>query len=324
MVFFGLAREARDHVLAYSAARNNSANAVHERQVLLAVVAPIHGLENARRTALHRQVNVLANVGVGRDGLQHVVLHVLRIAGREADSHLGYRIGHKVKQVRKVMGTGLRHGACLVEIFFESAPVPQVGIDVLTKQRNLLIAVRPKLHHLLEDGLRVSTALSTAGKGHHAEGAHVVASAGYAYKGRDSVASEAHRLNVVVGLFFAQKYVYRLASAVKLLEQVGQITVCIGAHDQVHKLLFFKKLFAHAFGHATQHANFELGLVGLERIKLIQSLAHGLLSLLANRAGIQEHQIGIFELVGGFVSPFLQNRGDNFAVREIHLASVGL
>ena len=109
----------------------------------------------------------------------------------------------------------------------------------------------------------------------------------------------------MVGLFFAQKYVYRLAAAVKLLEQVGQITVCVGAHDQVHELLFFKKLFAHAFGHATQHANFELGLVGLERVKLIQSLAHGLFGLFANRASIQKHQIGIFEFVGGFVSPFL-------------------
>ena len=81
-----------------------------------------------------------------------------------------------------------------------------------------MVAVRPKLHHLLKNGLRVPTALSTAGEGHHAEGTHVVAASGYAHKGGDSVAAESHRLNVVVGLFFAQKYVYRLAAAVKLLE----------------------------------------------------------------------------------------------------------
>ena len=128
----------------------------------------------------------------------------------------------------------------------------------------------------------------------------------------------------MVRLFFAQDDVDGLAPPVEFLEQVGQVAVSVGAHHEVDELFFVKKLFADALGHAAQNANLEFGILGLECIELIEAVAHGLLGLFANRAGIQKHQIGFLEVVRGLVPVLLKDGCDDLAVRKIHLAPVGL
>jgi hypothetical protein len=55
-----------------------------------------------------------------------------------------------------------------------------------------------------------------------------------------------------------------------------------------------------------------------------QSIPHGLFCLLANRAGIEENQIGLL-YIGSCVEAILsKNRRDNLAIREVHLAAITL
>ncbi|MEY4171936.1 MAG: hypothetical protein RL485_305 [Bacteroidota bacterium] len=168
-----------------------------------------------------------------------------------------------MKQVGKVHRRRLGHGAGLGEILFESAPVPQIRIHILAQQRNLLVAVVPKLGNLFDDRLWVAAALTSPREGHHTKRTHVVAASGNAHEGRDAVAAKAHGFNVVVGFFFTKDDVHRLAAAVQLLEQVGKVAVGIWAHDQVDKLLFVKKLLANPLGHAAQHADFQFRILRL-------------------------------------------------------------
>ena len=187
-----------------------------------------------------------------------------------------------------------------------------------------MVAFVPKLRYLFDDGLRVAAPLASAGKRNHTERTHIVTATGDAHKGGDAVSAKANRFDVMVRLFFAQDDVDGLASAIQLLEQVGQVAVGVGTHHQVHKLFFVKELFTNALSHAAQNANLEFGILGLERVELIEAVAHGLLGLFANRAGIQQHQIGLLEVVRGLVPVLLKDGCDDLAVRKIHLAPVGL
>ena len=91
----------------------------------------------------------------------------------------------------------------------------------------------------------------------------------------------------MVRLFLTEDDVHGLAPSVQLVEQVGQVAVCIRTHHKVNQLLFVKKLLADALGHTAQDANLEFGILSLQGVELVEAVAHGLLCLFANRARIQ-------------------------------------
>jgi hypothetical protein len=67
--------------------------------VRLSAISPIHPREDPRIAVLGRHVDLLADVVVFPDGLQHVVAEVLRMRTRVAHAHLGPgRLGDPVEE----------------------------------------------------------------------------------------------------------------------------------------------------------------------------------------------------------------------------------
>jgi hypothetical protein len=74
--------------------------------------------------------------------------------------------------------------------------------------------------------------------------------------------------------------------------------------------------------HAAHHADHEPGLLGLQQTKLAELREHLVLGLLADRAGVDEDQVG-FGLVGGQLPAlFPEQAGDPLRVVLVHLAAV--
>jgi len=60
------------------------------------------------------------------------------------------------------------------------------------------------------------------------------------------------------------------------------------------------------------------------RVDLLEAHAHRLLGLLADGTGVEQHEVGIGEVVGGVKTFVKQNARHDFRVREIHLAAIAL
>ena len=102
MVILGLPAEARDDVGADGAIRHVPADARHALHVPSAVIAPVHALQHRTAAALHGQVDVLADVVVPGHHLQHLVGHVLRMAGAVADPQARAGQGHHFQEIGEI------------------------------------------------------------------------------------------------------------------------------------------------------------------------------------------------------------------------------
>ena len=122
-----LAREADDDVRGERHVRDVLADQRDAVEVALARVGAPHGLEDAARAGLQRQVDVLADrreLGVGAD---HVLAHVLRVRAGVADAR------DAVDRVDRGEQVGERRPL--------RAQVAPVGVHVLAQQRDLAHAV---------------------------------------------------------------------------------------------------------------------------------------------------------------------------------------
>lgn len=123
--------------------------------VPLAGVLAVHGLQHAVGARLHRQMDVVADIGMrGNDG-DGVVRHIFGMRGGEAHAHVGSILGHKGKQPGKIHGFSGR---------FVSAAV---GVDILTQQRDLAEPFLPEVGDLSEYAFNLAAALTAAGIRHN-------------------------------------------------------------------------------------------------------------------------------------------------------------
>ena len=80
VLVFSFCREARDHVLAQPAIRDDPADAIDQCDVFFAVVSTVHFLQDAGTSGLNGKVNVVADVPVPSDGMKNGIAHVLGVA----------------------------------------------------------------------------------------------------------------------------------------------------------------------------------------------------------------------------------------------------
>ena len=88
--------------LLYSLSETNSEKPVKIIKSMLDDLTLKHEFEHLVAAALHRQVDVLANVGVSGHGGDDVVAQVLGIAGGEAHAHVGSCLGNHCQECCKV------------------------------------------------------------------------------------------------------------------------------------------------------------------------------------------------------------------------------
>ena len=119
-------------------------------------VVAVHLHQQPVGAALHRQMQVLADLGLGGDGIDELEAGILRVAGHKADVVIA---GHGAEQVEQVGEIDL-----LLQPF-------AVAVDVLAQQGDLLIACFHKAPELGEDIAGLSALFPAPDIGHDAVGA---------------------------------------------------------------------------------------------------------------------------------------------------------
>ena len=234
-------------------------------------------------------MDVVTDVLVLRNGLEHIVSHILRVRRGESDAHVRHCLGNHRHEVREMHRAGLGQIRRLIKVLLESAAVPQVAVDVLSQEGNFFIALVRKVQCLVYDGLWVSRTLASTGKRHYTEGTHVITTTSDGNKGTYAISAQANRFNIVVSLFLAQDYIDRLTTAIELLQKIREIAVGIWSYDQVNQFFFFQQLSLHALRHTAQHAYFHVRVGFLVAVEMGQSVANGLFGFIANRTSVQQH-----------------------------------
>ena len=100
--------------------------------------------------------------------------------------------------------------------------------------------------------------------------------------------------------------------------------VAVGTHDEVHVRSAFEKRVPHALRHAAGDAENHLRAPLLQAFQLGDPSEHAALRVLADRACVDEHEVGLSRLADQFVSARAEDPFHQLAVSHIHLAPVGL
>ena len=67
----------------------------------------------------------------------------------------------------------------------------------------------------------ISAALPTTGKRHNTEGTHIVTTTSDRNKSSNSIAIEANRGNIGIGLITREKYIDRITTIIHFLQEIG-------------------------------------------------------------------------------------------------------
>ena len=248
-------------------------------QEATAVVGAAHRLQDPRGARLQRQVHVRA------DGLERgvreddVLLHVLRVRRGVADAP------QAVERVELVQQRGERRALA-------AAHRAAVGVDVLAQQRDLDDAVVHHVAHLGDELVVRPVDLAAARGGHDAVRAlHVAA-------GRDlhpalelagalgrQVAGEALELEEALGG-------QRVAG-----QELGQLVDLAGAERDVDEREVAEDLVLHRLRPAAADADDDLRVAALVRGGLAQVGDEAAVGLLADRARVEQDQVGVARLL---------------------------
>jgi hypothetical protein len=248
-------------------------------------------------------VDVLADareLGVGAD---HVLLHVGGVRARVADA---------VEALDRVE---------LAQQRGERRPRPRaapVGVDVLAQQRHLAHPVGGQTAHLGDELVRRPRDLATARRGHDAVRADHVAAGGDLHPALElagalggKVAGEALELEEALG--GDRVAGEELTELVELARPEGDVDVGELPEDVVLDRL----------RPAPADADHPLGVAALERAGLAQVGDEALVGLLADRAGVEEDQVGVLAARRLGVADRLEHALHPLRVVLVHLAAEG-
>src|SRR5258705_2078245 len=155
-----LAAEADDHIRRERDAGPPRAQPVDQPAVLRQRVATAHPLEHAIVAVLHGNVDMLADLGQPCHLADHLIGHVARIRGHEADAHQPGDLAEPLHQVGEVTVAG---------------QIQPVGLEGLAEPRELGGAGGHEVARLDQQLFQRAAALDPTPRGHDAIGADLVA-----------------------------------------------------------------------------------------------------------------------------------------------------
>ena len=304
-VIVGLAGEADDDVGRERHVRHVLADLGDAVQVPLAVVGPPHGLEDAARPRLERQVDVLADRGEVHVGADDVLAHVLGVGARVADPLDPLRGVEHAEE--------LREGRLLA-----LWQVAAVRVHVLSQQRDLAHAVVRKTPDLIHQ-LRGRTAhLTPAGGGDYAVRAGAVAANRDLDPGLElalavsgQVPGEALELEESLG-----------GQAVTR-QELGELGHLSRAERNVDEGEALEDLVLERLGPAAADAHDPLGVLGLEPLRLAEVAEQPVVGRLTDRAGVEEDHVRRRAVVRLPVAERLEHALHALRVVLVHLAPEG-
>ena len=147
-----LAREADDHVSGQAELTARPVNPADLLEVLLARVGAAHFAQDARRTGLHRQMDVVAERWCGIDRFDDLAREVIWMRGSEAHAANSFDLCHGQQQLDKIP--------------FARRWIA-VGIHRLAEQLNLRVAAIGEAPNLRENRIAGPAAFRAACVRHH-------------------------------------------------------------------------------------------------------------------------------------------------------------
>ena len=301
----GLPREADDDVRADRAVGNDVADHRDAVHVALAVVGALHGLQDAAGARLQRQVDVLAEARQLRVRADHVLAHVLGVRAGVADPVDALDVVHHRQQLGE-RGL-LPHGQ-----------VAPVGVHVLAEERDLAHAVVGLALDLLDQLACRPRHLAPARGGNDAVGADAVAAHRDLHPALEGalavggqVAGEALELEVALG-----------GEAVAG-EELGELVHLAGPEGHVHERELLEHLLLHRLRPAPAHADRARRVLALQPVGLTEVTRQPAVGLLADRAGVEEDEIGVIARRSLVVSERLEHALHALRIVLVHLAPEG-
>ncbi len=305
-VLLGLAREADDDVGRDGRVGHRRADLLDDAEEAFLPVGALHRLEHLVRTGLHRHVQLVHHVrGLGHRG-DHVVGEVARVRRGEADALQAVDLAGRAQQLGERLTV---------------AQVGAVGVDVLAEQRDLDDALADQRLDLGEDVAGAAVLLLAAQRGDDAEGAGVVAA------DRDRDPGGVRRLAAGgqrggEGLQRLQDLHLGLLLDPGALQQCGQVPDVVGAEDHVDPRRLAHDGVAVLLRQAAADGDLHALVPGLGRRELPEVAVQLVVGVLADGAGVEDHQVGVTLLRGLHVSGVLQQPGEALGVVDVHLTAV--
>ena len=309
-ILLRLTGETHDDVAGEGDARHGLAGVLDEFQILLNGIVAVHLHQQPVGAALHRQMQVLAQVRLGRNGIDQLMAGVLRVAGHKADLIIAGHGAEQVEQVREI------------DLLFQALAV---AVDVLAQQGDLLVAGLHQTAELGQDIPGLAALLAAADVGHDAVGAEVVAAVHDGQPGAELAlppdGDVLHDDGALGGLQQDPLVLLQL-----LGDELGQGIDAVHTEDQIHIGIALAQLFHHMLlvGHAAAQADHQAGLFLLEALQGTHVAEDPLLGVLPHGAGVEEDQVRVLRLVAQAVADIHQHTLDALAVVDVLLAAVAV
>ena len=307
-VLLRLAGEADNDVAGEGHTGNFFLGVADQIHVLRDVVVAVHLLEQPVRAGLHGQVDMLAQMLLRGNRVDELAAGVLRMARHEADLVVAGDFAQQVQKVGKVDG------------MFQPLAV---AVDVLAQEGDLLIALLDKLPELCQNCGGLAAALPPADVGHDAVGAEVVAPVHDGQpRAEAGIAADGQLLDHGVALGGLFQIALALADA--LGQHGGQPVNAVHAKDKVHIGVALAQLFDDVLllGHAAADTDHQARVLLLELFQRADIAENALLGVLTHGAGVEQDEVGVFDIVTQAVADILQNALDLLAVVDVLLAAV--
>ena len=198
-----------------------------------------------------------------------------------------------------------------------------VAVDVLAQEGDFLIALLDKLPELRQNCGGLAAAFPPADVGHDAVGAEVVAPVHDGQpRAEAGIAADGQFLDHGVALGGLFQIALALADA--LGQHGGQPVNAVHAKDKVHIGVALAQLFDDVLllGHAAADADHQTRVLLLELFQRADIAENALFGVLTHGAGVEQDEVGVFDIVAQAVADILQNALDLLAVVDVLLAAV--
>ncbi|MNS74375.1 hypothetical protein D3C72_1078500 [compost metagenome] len=248
--------------------------------------------------------------------------------------HIAERIDQRIAELQRVRGgeTDATDTIDLGDGADQQAEVGQlavamgaaVGVDVLAEQVDLAHALRRKLCHLHHHVLERAADFGTARVGHHAERAVLAAAFHDRHERRRAIGTRFGHAIELLDFREADVHLRALLFATGA-DQLRQAMQCLRAEHQVDERRTLDDRLAFLRRHAAADADDDLATLVLQALPDAQLAEHLLLRLFADRAGVDQDDVGVLRTIGQFQAiAGGEHVGHLGRVVLVHLATVGL
>ena len=200
-----------------------------------------------------------------------------------------------------------------------------VAVDVLTQQRDVLVARRDEFLRLGENAGSVAAAFPSPDVGDNAVGAEVVAAV---HDGQPCLESPvpSYRKVFADGVVVLREFKHPLAARERAIEQLRKAGYDVRAEDEIHMGIARADFVGDGLllHHTAAQGNDELGVAVFDGLKRADVAEHPVLGVFPHGAGVEENEVRLFGVVGEVKAHLRQHTVDALPVRHIALTAVGM